>query len=153
LASTPGRLEALLMTVTASVLGVTVLALLNRHGLLHIASLSSVAQRAVDEGDPSVLMRLRATGIFNDPNDYSLVLVLCLCVGVHRLTDPRAGHGRWLVLAPMAIFAYALLLTHSRGGLLSAGAAAGAYASARFGGRNAIPIMALLALLMLAPFW
>jgi O-antigen ligase len=153
LATTPGRLRAILLAVAGGVLVVTILALLNRHGVLHLASLSSVAQRGADEGGPAMLLRLQATGIFNDPNDYALMLVACMGVCVHVLTEPRAGRRRWMAFVPLALFGYALVLTQSRGGLLSAAAAAGAYALAKSRSRSAIPALALLSLVLLAPFW
>lgn len=65
------------------------------------------------------VQRMCGTGIFNDPNDFALILVtaipLCLC----WLTDPqsRASRPFWLVL--LLFFGYALMLTHSRGGFLA----------------------------------
>ena len=60
------------------------------------------------------------TGIFNDPNDFALILVtaipMCLC----WLTDPnkKAMRPFWLLL--LLFFGYALMLTHPRGGFLAA---------------------------------
>jgi O-antigen ligase len=53
----------------------------------------------------------------------------------------------------MGLFGYALLLTHSRGGMLSAVAGLLAFLCARIGGRNALPVALLLVALLLARSW
>jgi O-antigen ligase len=70
-------------------------------------------------GEMTKVNRMCGTGIFNDPNDFALVLVtaipMCLC----WLTDPtkKATRPLWLML--LLLFGYALMLTHSRGGFLA----------------------------------
>jgi len=152
LVDTATKLRAMLLATAGSVLAVTILALLNYHGLVSIPSMESVVQPGNEEG-AAPLLRLCATGIFNDPNDYSLMLVLCESVCVYALSSRALGPKRMLVIVPAAIFAYALWLTHSRGGLMSGAAAALAFVTARYGWRNALPLMGLLSLLLLAPFW
>lgn len=151
LVNTWEKLRLLLLVTAASVLGVTVLALLSYHGVIYLPALGSVEQPGAEGGPP--LLRLCATGIFNDPNDYSLMLVLCLCVCVYVLGWRRLGPRRWLAAAPFGVFAYALVLTHSRGGLMSGAAGALGFLAARYGWRNAIPLVGVLSLVMLAPFW
>jgi len=150
LANSPGKLRALLLAVAGSVLGMTILALLNHHGVVRVAALEGVLQPA---GDGPPLLRLCGTGIFNDPNDYALILVLCMCVSVYALGEERIGRWRRSALIPLALFGYALVLTHSRGGLISAAAAALAFAFAGLGWRNALPITVVLGLVLMAPFW
>jgi hypothetical protein len=63
--------------------------------------------------------RMCGTGIFNDPNDFALILVTAIPMCLYWLTDPtkKALRPFWLVL--LLIFGYALMLTHSRGGFLA----------------------------------
>ena len=79
---------------------------------------------SVTETNEQVMVqRMRGTGIFEDPNDICLVInaagVLCL----YFFTAPGWNSLRLLWLAPMFWLGLGLLFTHSRGGLLSCGAA------------------------------
>jgi len=63
--------------------------------------------------------RMCGTGIFNDPNDFALILVAAIPLCLYWLTDPtkKALRPLWFVL--LLLFGYALMLTHSRGGFLA----------------------------------
>jgi O-antigen ligase len=63
-------------------------------------------------------IRLRATGIFSDPNDICQLLMLgsLCCLARAELARGWVLSALWLV--PIGLFAYASILTHSRGGLL-----------------------------------
>lgn len=65
------------------------------------------------------VQRMCGTGIFNDPNDFALVLVTAIPMCLYWLTDPtrKATRPLWLLL--LLLFGYALMLTHSRGGFLA----------------------------------
>ena len=149
LVNTAPKLVAMLLATSASVLAMTALALLNYHGLIHVEALTSVVQASEGEA----LLRLCGTGIFSDPNDYSLMLVLCMCVCVYVLGWRRLGQRRWLAFLPLAVFGYALILTHSRGGFMSVCAAGATFLVARFGWRNALPLVAAMSVLVLVPVW
>ena len=69
------------------------------------------------------MLRLCGLGLFNDPNDISMVIVATAMLCIFFLTDKNLGPFRVLWLIPMAILAVALLATHSRGGLLCLGGA------------------------------
>jgi O-antigen ligase len=151
--NTPAQLRVLLLGIAASVLAVTVLAIANYHSVIDIAALTTIVQNAAGEDGAESVRRLCATGIFNDPNDYALVLVLCMSVCVFGAGDLRLGSGRLLAWIAFGVFGYALVLTHSRGGVLSAIAAGGAYVVARVGWRNALPLVIPLAGVLLIPSW
>jgi hypothetical protein len=155
LVDSPTRLRATLAVVAASVFGMTVLAVLQYHGVVHLAGLGSVAQRVSDSSteEAIVLVRLCGTGLFNDPNDLSLVLVISIIVCGYFLGDARLGRGRRLLLGPLALFGYALFLTHSRGGMVSALAGLLVFLCARIGGRNALALACLILPLLLVPAW
>src|SRR5262249_6880024 len=56
---------------------VALLAVLHYHGVLEFSSLTRLQQQEIDEqtGELREFARLRSVGIFNDPNDLSLLLV------------------------------------------------------------------------------
>src|SRR5207253_2129295 len=85
------------------------------------------------------------SGIFNDPNDFALVLVAAIPMCFYWLTDPTQKSLRpfWLML--LLMFGYALMLTHSRGGFLALVAGLLTLFHLKFGGKKTI----LLGLLFL----
>jgi putative inorganic carbon (hco3(-)) transporter len=141
LVNTPLRLRMLMTAVVASVIAVTVLAILHYHGLLHVPALASIEQRLPNSG--TIVLRLCGIGVFNDPNDFALLLVIAMSICAYGLTEANGRLARITFLAPLALFSYAFLLTHSRGGLIALVAAAGAFGVARIGWRNTI-FLALL---------
>lgn len=77
--------------------------------------------------------RIRGTGIFNDPNDLAMSLVLAVPF-VMTVIAPRGGVVRRAAGgAVLAVMLTAILYTGSRGGLLALAALALPYASARIG--------------------
>jgi O-antigen ligase len=148
------RLRAVLLAAAVGVLAMTALAVLEFHGFVHLTGLASVEQRSFDPMDSSPVIRLCGTGVFNDPNDLALILVFAMIACIYGLGERRMGSARALLLGPLALFGYALVLTHSRGGLLSAGGALMAFLTVRLGWRNMLPIgLCLLAAFILLPSW
>src|SRR6516164_531546 len=84
------------------------------------------------------VQRMCGTGIFNDPNDFALVLVaaipMCLC----WLTDPTKKATRPLWLIWLLLFGYALMLTHSRGGFFALVAGLLTLFHLQFGGKKTL---------------
>jgi O-antigen ligase len=91
-----------------------------------------------ETGDLVAVMRLRGTGIFQDPNDLSMVLAVGALLALYWLLDGDSGVLRLGALAPLALFLFALALTQSRGGMLClmAGVATALYA--RYGWRKTV---------------
>jgi putative inorganic carbon (hco3(-)) transporter len=114
------RLESFWFWSTGFVMIVTVLALLHFHELIDIPALKAFQQNDIDPttGEKFVTPRLLGTGIFNDPNDLSMVLVYVIVLSLY-LFDARPGFLRFVWLVAACVFAYALKLTQSRGGLLN----------------------------------
>lgn len=65
--------------------------------------------------------RIQAVGIFSDPNDLALALVIVLPFVFLKLVEPAPTGEKILALISMLILVYALYLTQSRGGLLAFG--------------------------------
>jgi putative inorganic carbon (hco3(-)) transporter len=156
LVDTPARLRITLAAIAAFVFAMTVLALLQYHGIVNLPGLARVEQPALDaaSGETVVLVRLCGVGLFNDPNDLSLILVAGILVTFYFLYHPHLSRAaRPFLLVPLGVFGYALVLTHSRGGMLSAGAGLLVFLCARLGGRNALAVACLLLPVLLARSW
>src|SRR5262245_26720922 len=91
------------------------------------------------------VLRLCGTGLFNDPNDLGLVLVSCVPLCFYWLTDRRGGIFKVVWIAMIGLFAYALMLTHSRGSFLALLAGLATLFYARFGKRITL-ILCMIAL-------
>jgi len=63
--------------------------------------------------------RIQAVGIFSDPNDLALALVIVLPWVFLKLFESPSVHERSFAALCMAVLVYALYLTASRGGLLA----------------------------------
>jgi putative inorganic carbon (HCO3(-)) transporter len=122
LLDTPLRLRRFLFWLLACILVLTSLAVLQYHGFIHIASFAEISERTFDPetGKFIAIRRLRGTGIFNDPNDISLLLLVGMSIALFWLANRRVGIlYRILGLFPFGLFAYAFALTKSRGGFLA----------------------------------
>lgn len=141
----PDRVRSFLGCLVLIVVMLAALGLAQFHGLIDWEVLRPVAQVDYDESSGDVVAtypRLRAVGIFNDPNDLSLILTagILACLSRSATADGLARLG-WLV--PIAVFGYALILTQSRGGMLGVAAGIVALAVVRLGIRRGLPIALL----------
>jgi O-antigen ligase len=152
--TTAARMRVFLKWMTLSVIALTGLGLLSYHHFIDVPALAPYQEQQLDQigpdGNPIRLSRLCSVGIFNDPNDLSLML----CVGfmlslywLHEGQSPKRGRKipwrlRW---APMcAMFLYAIQCTHSRGGLIALMAGLLAFIIARFGIMRTLPLCAIV---------
>jgi hypothetical protein len=115
------RLRVFLLCLSGFIVVLTALALLQYHELINIPALEILQQHEYDPqtGEMVLIPRLRSTGIYNDPNDLSQILIVGILLCTCWLTDVRQKLWRWAWLAPLALFGYALALTQSRGGFLA----------------------------------
>lgn len=149
----PQRLRGLLLTIV--VCGTTMVALcvvdfVGFHDLQFIEHVVDRDSAMTDSGDEAFVFRMRGTGVFQDPNDISLVIVVMSVLCTFFMTDPRGSPLRIGWLIPLAILAAALYFTRSRGGLLAEGAAVLTFLAYRHG-RTAALVCGLTAALVL-PF-
>jgi hypothetical protein len=132
----PARLSRFLGWLAACASVITALAVLHYHGGVTVPAIEFLRDSLDDSGDEeSMFRRLGSTGLFQDPNDMSLMLVMAITVCLYQLIERRRVY--WA--APLALFLHALLLTHSRGGFLGLLSALGVLLLARFG-RKAVPL-------------
>jgi hypothetical protein len=101
---------------------------------------SFVKDREYDPASGQIVeyKRLRGSGIFKDPNDLALLLTFGIFLGLWGLTDATQGLLRLLWIGPMLLFFYALMLTYSRGGVVSLLAGSFALFYARYGWRGTV---------------
>jgi O-antigen ligase len=155
--NSPQRLQRFLIWLCVFMLGLTTLAVLEYEHVVDIPALAPILQTIEGEfdpvtGAPVVLARLCSSGIFNDPNDLCLSLARGAYICLYLAFDRSFRLSRWLWLAPVPLFAYALKLTYSRGGLIAFAAGLVALAYARFGWRKTVLSLAVLVPLGLSLF-
>ncbi len=130
------RLRMFLYCIAVFTAAIAALAVLQFHGYVDIRSLTALEHEEelnVETGELIVFTRLRATGIFHDPNDLSTIAVLAMVICTMGLFDGRFGLFRVAWLAPIVLFLVTLALTKSRGGLLACLAAGATLSYFRFG--------------------
>jgi hypothetical protein len=98
------------------------------------------------------VQRMCGTGIFNDPNDFALILVTAIPMCLYWLTDSKMKIWRPFWLALLLFFGYALMLTHSRGGFLAMVAGLGTLVHLKFGAKKSIMLGALFLPVLLVAF-
>jgi hypothetical protein len=155
LVNTYGRLRVFLLWLIACVVVLAALALLQYHGKINLPALEVVEETGnYDEatGEYVLFRRLVSTGLYHDPNDLCLILVVGMAFSLYWLEERPVGPARFLALAPLGLFGYALALTQSRGGFLALVAGLLALLSARFGWRKTALLLPLALPLMIFLF-
>jgi len=133
---TPARLERFLAALAVFALTITSLAVGHYHGWVRVPAIEFLRSGMDDSGsEESMVRRLGSTGLFQDPNDMCLMLVMAMIICLYQVLERR----RWYWAAPLALFGHALMLTHSRGGFLGMLAALVVLLAARLG-RKALPL-------------
>ena len=153
--SSPRRLRIYLQTVAILILISAVLALARYYGVIELPGMGALTDHRgvdADTGEVITVLRLQASGVFSDPNDFSLILGAAIFITVHLAMASR----RWLVklacIVPIGTYGFALALTHSRGGFLALMAGAASFIIGRWGTRRAIPVAIIVLPVMLALF-
>lgn len=139
------RYKLLLSTLLFFIFAIALIALAQRFGYVNFPNIEPVMQRETDSetGESLFLPRLVSSGIFNDPNDLCLLLGLGILVCLHLATiSERTFIIRIFWIAPTILFVFALLETHSRGGLMGVLAGMAGYIYAKYGGPKALPYAA-----------
>ncbi len=121
------------------------------HGVVKIESLTHIKERIgySTTGQDLFLFRLCGLGMFGDPNDMSLLIITTGLFCLSQLFDRQWGYAAIFWLAPFPLLMLAMWDTHSRGGLIAAGAAGMAFLAIRYG--KAFAITAIVMVVMAAP--
>lgn len=139
------RLKSFLRWVLVLIALIAALALLSAYHIVELPGVDFFAQQQYDKatGQMTVIPRLQSTGIFNDPNDFAMILVAGVALALYFAADPAAGLLRPLGLALVGLFGYAIYGTQSRGGLLALLAAVLTLCNARWGWKRTAWIAAV----------
>jgi hypothetical protein len=123
LIDSPKRLRSFLLVIAGFVLVTAILSLLNHFGLIHVEALDDLLEGydpdLPPEGQVGVIVRIRAMGIFNDPNDFCLILNAAAFICLHFLLGQRGWLRKALWSLPIALCLWGVALTQSRGGFLA----------------------------------
>jgi putative inorganic carbon (hco3(-)) transporter len=146
LVNNPQRLAKFMMVIVLFIIAIAVLAELDFHGILELNGIT-VADRGMGggggEGEAVVVKQLYGPGIFNDPNDFSLILATAIVVLIHRAIQSNRWITRIGYCAAAVAPGYAFALTNSRGGFLALAAGLTVLAVGRFGWKKSIPFLAV----------
>ena len=146
------RLRAFTLFLFVAVLITAILVLLEYYGVINIQSMMPMQEGfSGDDGIDQTIGRVRGLGIFNDPNDLSLILVVATIIGLHFLTESRNWIRRIAWAIPIGLILWAFELTRSRGGFLALIAAVGTMLITRLGWKRGL-IVAALGCPLLIPF-
>jgi O-Antigen ligase len=145
------RLRRLALCMSGLITIAAGIAVLQYHGELDLPGLRTHFELVLNPttGDEISTGRLCGSGIFNDPNDFSIALTLCILLSLYAWSSVR-GTCRHLWTIPIALSSYALVLTQSRGGLLALAVGLFILAWGRFGWRKSLACALLIALPFLA---
>ena len=148
LIDSPKRLRTFLLVITGFVVVTACLSLLNHFGVVHIAALDDLLENYDPDvpldAQPGAIVRIRAMGIFNDPNDFCLILNAAAFVCLHFLLRQRDWLRKFFWALPMATCLFGVALTQSRGGFLGLLAGLLVLVFSRLPRKKAIWISALL---------
>jgi hypothetical protein len=148
LIDSPRRLRSFLLVIAGFVLVTAILSLMNHFGLIQIEALEDLLEGYDDNLPPDqqtgVIVRIRAMGIFNDPNDFCLILNAAAFICLHWLLKERNWFYKFLWALPIALSLYAVALTQSRGGFLATLAGVVVLVFTRLSRKKAIALSVLL---------
>jgi O-antigen ligase len=131
--TTPGRLRTFLFWLTVFATVAVTLAVLDYREVITIPRPPPPPGKLPPPPPSDPNYRLVGTGIFQDPNDVCILVVVGIIFSLYWLTERSAGLARFLWAGPLALFAYAFALTQSRGGLLALLAGVGVLVRVRLG--------------------
>ena len=119
---------------------------------MEISSITALRHVASDEasGSEVELMRMRGTGIFQDPNDLCSILVFGVITSIYVSSTQKNLLTKLLWLLPTGIFLPSIIFTYSRGGLLSLISSIFVYLNFRYGLKKTILGMGLILPVLLA---
>jgi O-antigen ligase len=137
------RLERFLTALQWMLVAVAVLPLLHQHGIANFAMPTAIQELGHDaEGRIVSFARMQSVGL--DPNDLAMLVVtgMLLCIWKMSLTHHHLV--RLVCVVQLAVLAYVLIKTQSRGGLLSLVSGCAVLSKARLGTRKTL-LLALAA--------
>lgn len=142
---TPQRLKGLLKTVAITSSIMILLCVIDYSGMHDFEFIKHVSDRdgVSAAGDTIRVFRMRGTGIFQDPNDLSVLIVTTSILCMYFFNDPSASPLKFFWILSLVILGIGLLYTRSRGGLLTLGIAGMVFVLPKYG-KNAAILFALI---------
>jgi hypothetical protein len=144
--NSPRRLQQYMHAIAAMIAVTAVIAMLQYRGVIDIAAFEPWTEKGGGDSTgagATIYVRLRGIGVFNDPNDYSLVLVLAMLIAIRGIIE-AASIRRWFWICTLGVVGYAFALTQSRGGFLALLISLLLLFRARFGWKRAFLIGVLI---------
>ncbi|MEZ6146011.1 MAG: O-antigen ligase domain-containing protein [Planctomycetaceae bacterium] len=114
--------------------------------LRHVVELNM--NDTTDTNQHVYVFRMRGFGIFNDPNDVAILIVVVSLICHFFLTDKALGPVRHVWWIPLGLMVIAMYCTQSRGGILATGVAGTVWLATKYGGRVAIGLGALIVMML-----
>jgi len=149
---TPRRFGLFLGLVVGLTTVLAAICVAHFHGQLDVAAIVHAREVTYDDvtGSQRSALRLSAFGVFADPNDLSMLVVLSMLICLGGLCYRKLGSLRWPLAGVLLFLGYTLALTQSRGGLLALMAGVGALLMSRYGmSRASLALAALVPLLLI----
>ncbi len=138
LVTTPRRVHVFVASVVCFAVVLCLITVLQYHDVITLPTVQLLKETHVDGwSSETTYQRLQGTGIFQDPNDFCVMLATALPLCLYLAAHSRLRLG-WLL--PAGLFGYGILLTQSRGGFLAFLAGLGALTWARYGPRRAVAL-------------
>ncbi len=136
----PQRLKGLLKTVAIASSVMILFCVIDYSGAFDFEFIKHVSDRdgVSDAGEDLRVFRMRGTGIFQDPNDLSVLIVTTSILCLFFFNDPTASPLRFFWIVSLIILGIGLIYTRSRGGLLTLGIASMAFVLPKYGKKAAI---------------
>ncbi|MFO0891128.1 MAG: O-antigen ligase family protein [Isosphaeraceae bacterium] len=139
LVRSPGRLKTYLTAILYFLTIQTGLAVLQYYKIIDLPAFMPLGiDPATGEQVWSDAPRLRGTGLFGDPNDISLLIDMGIILSLQAIAGSRGVVRKLFWMGPLAMFALALRLTGSRGGLAGALGGLAVLLVSRFGLRKGL---------------
>jgi putative inorganic carbon (hco3(-)) transporter len=117
------------------------IALLHAFDVVNVPGLDPINQTDFDPetGEATTITRIVSCGLFNDPNDFAVILVFGMILSVGLALTTASGLLKLLWFSTIPFSFYSLILTQSRGGMLALLGGVAATFFARFGWKRSLP--------------
>ena len=141
LVTTSFRLRTLLLSILLCAGTIAFVAVLRFHDVIQLETISALTDVVVGNyGDDISIHRLQGTGIFQDPNEFCVMLAVMVPICLYFSTTDRNAFCRAACAGLLPLFGYAIYLTYSRGGFLAFVGGLGTLFWTRFGWKKTVAI-------------
>ena len=138
--NSPSRMRGIMLTVAICATTMVTLCVLDFFEIFDFEFIQHLDDfdGITDDEEVKTVLRMRGTGIFQDPNDLASVIVLAGVLCAYFLMEKSFAWLRFGWLIPMSMLLTGLICTKSRGGLLATAMAGLTLIILRYGGKVAV---------------